>query len=264
VRTTASWLRRVWRAWFALDRERRLASTASLALFVALFLPWYSARVVATGGSARGAARLLPAASVTAWGAFSWAEGMVLLVALAVLVLLFRRAEGRTFPPAGLDGWTVALAGGWACLVIVWRMFDKPGLSGHGQLVLSTGLGWGIFVALLVAAWLAWTGARIRAAHAPAATNVDAGAKRGGARRERRPRQRSSWSPAERPAWTGPDASPAPVRAWPDFDEPREKPVGWLTAPPKHGAAPPRPVPAERRTDPTAGDQLTIPLDSDR
>ncbi len=83
---------RLLHVWRSLPQDRRLAAYACGGLFVTLFLPWYQETVVAVGRSA--------SASLTGWQAFSFVEGAVLLVAVAVLVLLFQRAEGRAVPPA--------------------------------------------------------------------------------------------------------------------------------------------------------------------
>ena len=55
------------------------------------------------------------------------------------------------------------LAGGWAAFLIFYRLIDKPGETA-GVVV---GVRWGIFLALLAAGLLAYTGYRIRAAHRP-------------------------------------------------------------------------------------------------
>ena len=52
-------------------------------------------------------------------------------------------------------------------MLIVWRMFDKEGTTGHGQYETTSGIEWGIFIALGVAALLAYAGSRIRLAHEP-------------------------------------------------------------------------------------------------
>src|SRR4051812_20207443 len=84
---------RMTRAWGSLPGERRLASLAAVGLVVTLFLPWYQETVIASGGSALRSA----SASLTGWGAFSFVEAAVLLVAAGVLGLLFVRAEGAAF-----------------------------------------------------------------------------------------------------------------------------------------------------------------------
>jgi len=155
---------RVMRAWQTLPHERRLAVYAAVGLFLTLFLPWYHETVlVANGGKQPVAASV----SVTGWGAFSFVEAAVLLVAAGVLVLLFQRAEGKAFHVPGGDGGVITAAGIWTCVLVVWRIFDKQSTSIHGPGADISGIEWGIFVALAVAAFLAYAGSRIRAAHRP-------------------------------------------------------------------------------------------------
>ena len=52
-------------------------------------------------------------------------------------------------------------------MLIVWRMFDKSGTTGHGQYVTTSGIEWGIFIALGVAGLLAYAGSRIRPPTSP-------------------------------------------------------------------------------------------------
>jgi hypothetical protein len=154
---------RLIRAWRVMPPERRLAVYAALGLFLTLFLPWYQRQFfVVIGG------KLAPASdSQTAWGAFSFVEAAVLLVAGGVLTLLFQRAEGKAFHLPGGDGGVIMVAGFWTCALVVWRIFDKQGGTTHGENATTYGIEWGIFVALAVAALLAYAGSRIRAAHQP-------------------------------------------------------------------------------------------------
>jgi len=151
------------RAWRVLPPERRLAAAACGGLFLSLFLPWYQETVIARGVTSLRSV----SASFTGWGAFSFVEAAVLLVAVSVLGLLFARAEGRAFHVPGGDGGVITAAGAWTCLLIVWRMFDKQGTSGHGQVATTSGIEWGIFVALAVGGVLTYAGSRIRQAHEP-------------------------------------------------------------------------------------------------
>jgi hypothetical protein len=151
---------RVWREW---PHERRLAALACAGLFLTLFLPWYQETVFANGVATLRSA----SSSLTGWGAFSFVEAAVLLVAASVLVLLFVRAEGRAFHVPGGDGGVITAAGLWTCALIVWRIFDKQGTSRQGQIAYTSGIEWGIFVALAVAALLAYAGSLIRLAHEP-------------------------------------------------------------------------------------------------
>ena len=189
---------RLVRVWRDLPDDRRLAGGAAIGLLVTLFLPWYQETVIASGGSALRSA----SASLTGWGAFSFVEAAVLLVAAGVLVLLFIRAEGGAFHVPGGDGGVITAAGLWACVLILWRMFDKEGTSVHGQYTTTSGIEWGIFVAFGVAALLAYAGTRIRIAHQPEPPLPgEPGARRRGLGRRRR---RESAEP--------PNAAPPPRR----------------------------------------------------
>ncbi|MDQ6606158.1 MAG: hypothetical protein M3Z06_06370, partial [Actinomycetota bacterium] len=163
ARSVGSGAARVAHAWRVLPHERRLAGGAALGLFVSLFLPWYQETVIAPGKTKLQSV----SASVTGWGAFSFVEAAVLLVAVGVLTLLIQRAEGRAFHLPGGDGGVVMLAGFWTCVLVIWRIFDKQGTSSHQQYATTSGIEWGIFVALAVAVFLTYMGSRIRAAHRP-------------------------------------------------------------------------------------------------
>ena len=73
------------------------------ALFVTMFLPWYSR----TRSSTPHGQRRCRVATSDAFQVFSFVEAAVLLVAVGVLVLLFARAEGRDFQLPGGDGTVV-------------------------------------------------------------------------------------------------------------------------------------------------------------
>ena len=164
ARRVGSGTTRLVRAWRALPHESRLAGFASIGLFLTLFLPWYQVTLIAPE-KAKGLQSA--SASITGWGAFSFVEAAVLLVAAGVLVLLFQRAEGRAFHLPGGDGGVITAAGLWTCLLIVWRIFDKQGATTNGPSATTSGIEWGIFFALGAAAFLAYAGSRIRAAHRP-------------------------------------------------------------------------------------------------
>ncbi|MDW5598022.1 hypothetical protein VSS74_26945, partial [Conexibacter stalactiti] len=175
-------LTRLAKAWRGLAPEGRMAAGAALLLFLTMFLPWYQLNAVVsdrTGGRLFGD-------NMNAFGVFSFVEAAVLLVAIAVLFLLFARAEGRAFHLPGGDGTIVMIAGGWTMLLLVWRLFDKPDVDGGA--VGNVGIQWGIFFALGAAGLLTYAGVRMRAAHRPEPANpAEVGAEERAARR-RRPR----------------------------------------------------------------------------
>ncbi len=148
-------------AWHTLAPESRLAAGAALALFVTMLLPWYQQNAVVSG---RG--EPLVSQDLSAFQVFSFVEAAVLLVAIGVLVLLFARAEGRAFHLPGGDGTVVMGAGVWVVLLLVWRLFDKPGITTRG-VAANVGIQWGIFFALAAAGLLTYAGSRMRSTARP-------------------------------------------------------------------------------------------------
>src|SRR3984885_13698972 len=248
---------RLVRAWRALPHESRLAAFASFGLFLTLFLPWYQRHFfVVVAGHAQ------PAADTqTGWGAFSFVEAAVLLIAAGVLVLLFERAEGRAFHLPGGDGGVITAAGLWTCVLVIWRIFDKQGATSHAEFVTSYGIEWGIFFALAAAAFLAYSGSRIRAAHRPepplpGEDHAPAGSNNAAAdtttlprrprerpsepRRERRtePRRERPSEPRRRARTPRPASADRPVSR---TRRPRATTTPDATPPPDHGATEPPP-----------------------
>jgi hypothetical protein len=142
------------------SKEMQLAGLAAILLALSLLLPWYQKSYFQAGRVVQ--------ANVSALGVFTFVEAAVLLVALAVLFLVWARTRERAFHLPGGDGVAITLAGGWAVLLLVWRLFDKPEIQGAGA---TMGIQWGIFGALLAAGALIVAGARVRAAHAPEPPN---------------------------------------------------------------------------------------------
>ncbi|MGD0385108.1 MAG: hypothetical protein ABSB73_03120 [Solirubrobacteraceae bacterium] len=160
ARTAPGPLIRVFRAWRVLSPQQRLTALAALSLWVTMFLPWYSETAVSVGKTPSSAS-----VTLTAWGAFSFVELAVLLISAAVLALLFARGERRAFHLPGGDGGVIILAGAWAAVLIFYRMLDQSSLTSGRNGILTTGIQWGIFLALFAAIWLAYTGVAMRRAH---------------------------------------------------------------------------------------------------
>jgi hypothetical protein len=189
-----------------LPPESRLTGGAAAALIFSMVLPWYQVNSLGKDESR------------SAFAVFTWVEAAILLVAAAVLYLVWARAQRRRFHLPGGDGFVVSLAGGWVLALLVWRLFDKPKIGGATTTV---GIDWGIFVALLAAGALVAAGARVRAAGRPEPANPIAEETEWEVP-ERRPRERNGRPRAhtevtqalrERPpAWEG-DAPEPPGRA---------------------------------------------------
>jgi hypothetical protein len=153
---------RLARDWRTLEPERRLAFGAAVALFVTMLLPWYQQNAVVNAPRAAP----LQSRNLNAFQVFSFVEAAVLLVAVAVIYLLYARAEGREFHLPGSDGAVVLAAGLWTAALLMLRLFDKPGITSHG-IAANVGVQWGIFFALAAAGLLAYAGSRMRAGRSP-------------------------------------------------------------------------------------------------
>jgi hypothetical protein len=147
---------RITRAWGALAPEQRIAGVAALALLLTMFFPWYELQSLNRKSGA------INSHSISAFGDVSFVEAAVFLVAAGVVALLFARAERRDFHMPGSDGAVVMAAGGWATLLIFFRVFSRP--SGHGYPV---GIQWGFFLAFVAAGALTYAGWRMRAVTPP-------------------------------------------------------------------------------------------------
>ena len=207
---------RLMRDWRALDPEQRLAGVAAAALFVTMLLPWYQQNAVVN------APRTAPLQSrnLNAFQVFSFVEAAVLLVAVAVAYLLYARAERRECHLPGSDGAMVMAAGLWAALLLVIRLFDKPGITSHG-IAANVGVQWGIFFALAAAGLMAYAGSRMRAMRRPEPPVERV--------RPRRPQPPPPQATPRAPRPPAPGASRRPVAASPateqlSFEDPSAEP----------------------------------------
>lgn len=213
--------------WRDLPPERRQAAGSAVALVLAMFLPWYQTSTPVVVGERSTTVK----DTLTAFEVFTFVEAAVLLVAAAVLYLLYARLQRRAFHLPGGDGMAITLAGSWTVLLMIWRFFDKPDVQGA-----AVGIAWGSFVTLALGVALALAGQRIRAAHRPEPDNPmeepaweepDPAERRRRRRRERRapadPEARTEILPDAPPTWEGEPPEP-PDRAKPAKPKPPPPP----------------------------------------
>ncbi len=151
---------RIRRAWRALYGEQRLAAVAAIGLIGSMFLPWYAQTVVT------GAGRKVED-SLIAFQVWSFVEASILLVAVAVLALVFARGERRAFHLPFGDGIVLLTGGAWVMFLVFFRQLDKPNVSEPGAASVSMGVSWGIFVAFAFGALLASAGWRMHSLRRP-------------------------------------------------------------------------------------------------
>jgi hypothetical protein len=143
-------------AWRAMAPEQRLAAIAAIALLLSMFLPWYGLQSLDRKTGA------ITSHAISAFGDVSFVEAAIFLVAAGVITMLLARADGRQFQLPGGDGTIVSIAGGWAALLIFYRVFDRPAGNGY-----PVGIEWGFFLAFVAAGVLTYSGWRMRAAERP-------------------------------------------------------------------------------------------------
>jgi hypothetical protein len=203
AQTPPNLLVRAVRAFRALGREQRISALAALALWITMFLPWYSETGVAHDKSGSAAVSL----SLSAWNAFGLVQVLVLALSLGTFAFLFARGERRALgAPLGETSIVVLTAGALAAVLIIYGMFDRPG----GGVGISTGVEWGIFLALLAAIWLGWSG--VAAQSGPRRAALQLGSVIEGRERllTRRERRGEASSPATS-GWVEPDRPSAPA-----------------------------------------------------
>jgi hypothetical protein len=144
----ASPLRKLLRDLRGLGGNERIAVIGAAVLVGSLLLPWYqsptSDDLVQTG-----------------FGAFGWAEGALILIAVATTFLALQGGGGYV-PPRPLREWALfAVAGCWAALIVLYRIADRPDftLAGHDE---PYNLNYAIFVALAGAVLMVMAGLRMR------------------------------------------------------------------------------------------------------
>jgi hypothetical protein len=131
-----------------LGGHERLAAFGVAIMLVSLLLPWYG---VPIGGDL----------VQTGLGAFNFASGALVGVAIATLFLLLQLGGGYV-PPRPLREWGLLVAAGvWAALIILDLMIDRPNFE-LGDVDDSYDLRYGIFVALGGAGIVIAAGLRMR------------------------------------------------------------------------------------------------------
>jgi hypothetical protein len=150
-------------AWRALTADQKLAAIAAIALLVSMLLPWYQET-----GFVNVKGRVQPLDdSKNAFQVYSFVEAAVFVVSAGVLALLYARGKRKAFHLPGGDGTVIMAAGLWVMFLVFYRQLDKPDGRREGLVNISVGVEWGIFVAFLLGALLAYAGFRIRAHHTP-------------------------------------------------------------------------------------------------
>ncbi len=130
-----------------------VAGIAAGALFIFMLFPWYGSSAQVSGGKIAGG-------NANAWQAFSIIDILLFLVIVVTLGLVVARAADAI--PADLPapaGLIIAVAGGVAVLLILFRLINTPGedVTGFGVQV-DVGRKLGVFLGLIAAAAISFGG----------------------------------------------------------------------------------------------------------
>ena len=131
-----------------LGPNERIAVAGAAVMVVSLLLPWYESPISND-------------LVLTGIGAFGWAEGALVLIAVATVFLALKGGGGYV-PPRPLREWGLFVAAGaWAALIVLYRIADRPRftLAGHDE---PYDLHYAIFVALAGAVLIVVAGLRMR------------------------------------------------------------------------------------------------------
>lgn len=132
-----------------------IAGASGVALFLFMLLPWYGVKdsVAIPGVGSYGGG------TVSAWGAFTFIDFLLLIVAVIAVGLMVARAIGAMPKGMGSPGTLVAAAGALGLLLILFRLLATPDidLSGVG-FDAELGRKYGIFLSLLAAGGIAFGG----------------------------------------------------------------------------------------------------------
>jgi hypothetical protein len=220
---------RLTHAWRLMEPEQRLASGASVALLLTMFFPWYGLQSLNRKTGA------ISSHTINAFGDVSFVEAAVFLVAAGVVLMMLARSEGREFHLPGGDGTIVMVAGGWAALLIFYRVFSRPAGNGY-----PVGIEWGFFLAFVAAGALTYAGWRMRGGERAEPPVIRRPPSRERPQRDRPPRETPAREPARRETPRG--GAPRPARDVPSDTDPTE----LVSASPARRAGRATPVPAER------------------
>ncbi len=139
-----------------LNTGEKIAGVSAVLLFIFMFLDWFGVEISGEGGSVSFGS----GAGGSAWDALDFIP-IVLVVAIVVALVnvALRLSDSDYEPPISMNV-AVAVLGGIATLVILYRIIDPPGFGTFGGVSVDATLEFGIFLGLIAAIGIAVGGYR--------------------------------------------------------------------------------------------------------
>lgn len=138
-----------------LSTGEKIAAGSAIALFIFMFFDWFSVDVSGTGGLV----------GISEGGnAWDWLDVIPIFLLIAIVaavgVAVVRLTDAAFEPEISINA-VVALLGGLAVLLILYRIVDTPGTSGsYGGVSVDVSPALGIFLGLIAAVGVAYGGYR--------------------------------------------------------------------------------------------------------
>jgi hypothetical protein len=136
-----------------LSTGEKISAVSAILLFVFMFFDWYGVEVSGVNGFSGS----VPGGG-SAWDALDVIPLFLMLaIVVAIGVAVVRLTDADLEPPVSMNA-IVAGLGGFAVLLILYRIVDTPGGGEFGGVSVDLTLKLGIFLALLAAAGIAYGG----------------------------------------------------------------------------------------------------------
>jgi hypothetical protein len=137
-----------------LSTGEKISAVSAVLLFVFMFLDWFGAEV----SSVTGFSGSVPGEGASAWDALDVIPVFLMLaIVVAIGVAVIRLTDADVEPPFSMNA-IVAALGGFAVLLILYRIIDPPGGGDFGGVSVDTTLKYGIFLGLIAAVGIAYGG----------------------------------------------------------------------------------------------------------
>lgn len=137
-----------------LSMGEKIAGASAILLFIFMFFDWYSVEVSVSGGSFAASA----SEGGSAWQAFSVIDLILLLVVIVTVAgVLIRLTDADIEPPFPMNA-LVAVLGGLAVLLILYRIIDPPSVGSFPGVSVDVSPTVGAFLGLIASAGIAFGG----------------------------------------------------------------------------------------------------------
>jgi len=137
-----------------LSKGEKISAASAVLLFIFMFFDWYGVKIEGVGGFTGE----ISGGGGSAWDALDLIPIFLMLAIVgAIGVAVVRLTDADLEPPVSMNA-IVAALGGFAVLLILYRIVDTPGGGDFGGVAVDLTLKIGIFLALISAVGIAFGG----------------------------------------------------------------------------------------------------------